>query len=377
MMGTSGTLHRVLRGTIVCLLTMTVALIPVAAAAAGYPAVHLAAAPTDQVRWSITPTDGQDGKSRQYFIYTISPGSTITDYAEVSNLGTNPITVNLYATDAFNTSDGAFALLTASQKPTGLGSWIDTQSSRITVAPGKQAKVPFRMSVPANATPGDHGAGIVASQLVHATGADNAKVAVDARVGARVYARVIGALKPALTVGGLTVSYNSATYPFGGRSADVRFQVTNTGNVELGGTGTLQLHGPLGIRAGSPQAVAIPALLPGSTYSGAVTVHGAIPLGRLSAQLHLQPVELDGLGHVQVAALDRTVTRWAVPWLIVGLLILVFLAWFAVRRIRARRTGSPQPLSTDDRGARWPAADDDDDEHAMPYAMDAPGTGSS
>ncbi len=362
------TVSRILAPIAVVLATALLIAPPAAAAPAAATAAAPAAGP---VQWSISPAVGKNRETRQYFIYTISPGSTLTDYAQVSNLGTRPITLNLYATDAFNTTDGAFSLLTHDQKPTGLGSWITTKSSKVTVAAGKQVRVPFQLKVPVDATPGDHAAGIVASQLVAATGPNNAKVTVDARVGARVYVRVIGQLNPALTVDQLTVSYNGAGYPFGGHSAQVDYRVTNTGNVELGGQGTVDLSAPFGLGVGSPQAVSVPALLPGSSFAGSVTVPGALPVIRLSAALHLQPTGQAGLQAVDVAAVDQSATVWAIPWLILGVIVLALLAWFLLRRARKTKSVMPSDDSPDNRADDNAADDGENSDLNFPFASES------
>lgn len=57
---------------------------------------------------------------------------------------------------------------------------------------GKRADIPFEFKVPANATPGDHIGGLVASVRQTEESADGQRPEVERRVAARVYLRVTG-----------------------------------------------------------------------------------------------------------------------------------------------------------------------------------------
>ncbi|MEK8107066.1 hypothetical protein NKG94_21505 [Micromonospora sp. M12] len=66
---------------------------------------------------------------------------------------------------------------------------------RVTVGPNETRVVPFTITVPKGATPGDHPAGIAAT--VTSTGGT---VSVESRVGFRVMVRVNGSARAALPV---------------------------------------------------------------------------------------------------------------------------------------------------------------------------------
>jgi hypothetical protein len=283
----------------------------------------------------------------------LAPGQTATDTAVVANLGSRPVTLTIYATDAFNTADGAFGLLTAAEKPTGLGSWISLDARKVTVQPGKQVDVSFTLRVPDGATPGDHAAGIVASRTVEGVGANNAKIAVDERVGARVYLRVQGPLTPAMNVTGLSVSYPHPWYPIGGTAAAIGYRLTNAGNVRLNGTAVVHLTGPFGIALGAPQTVRISQLLPGSAIAGTVAVPGVIPLGALTAHLEAEVVGGTESQTVAVPTILASTTTPAIPWLIVGVLVVALVVTvLLLRRRRRRRNAAAQadPTPPDSRG---------------------------
>jgi len=295
------------------------------------------AAPTaaGQIQWGISPRPDANGP-RSAFDFLLAPGQSVSDTVAVSNLGTSPVTLSVYATDALNTADGAFTLLPAAEQATGAGSWIVLDAHTVKVEPGKQVEVPFTLRVPADATPGDHAAGIVASRMVEGVGENNAKVAVDQRVGSRVYLRVDGPLTPALDVSGLSASYSHPWYPFGGSAATVDYALTNTGNVRLNGTAQVRLTGPFGVALGSPQSVPISQLLPGSALAGTLTVPGVVPLGSLTAHLEVDAIGATDEESVALPTVSASSTVPAIPWLIVGVLV-VLLALLVLAPIRRRR----------------------------------------
>ncbi|TGJ94378.1 hypothetical protein DLJ96_19990, partial [Actinotalea fermentans ATCC 43279 = JCM 9966 = DSM 3133] len=77
---------------------------------------------------------------------------------------------DVYASDGVVTADGQFDLLPAGATPVDGGAWItlgegDTAgpTQRVEVAAESSVTVPFTVAVPADATPGDHPAGVVAA----------------------------------------------------------------------------------------------------------------------------------------------------------------------------------------------------------------------
>ncbi len=302
----------------------------------------------------------------------LAPGQTTKDTAVITNLGTSAVTLTVYATDAINTADGAFGLLTAAEKPTGLGSWISIGTHTVTVAPGRQVDVPFTVTVPAGATPGDHAAGIVASREVQAVGANNAKLTVDERVGSRVYLRVPGPLTPALDVTGLSVSYSHPWYPIGGSTAAIGYRLTNTGNVRLNGTAQLRVTGPFGIALGTPQTIAINQLLPGSAILGSALMPGVIPLGALTGHLQVNVVGANDQETVAVPTISASATSPAIPWLIVGVIVaLLVIRVLLLGRRRRRRRAAAAPSGPDGPDVRDGSVPPEQDSKSDSDASDA------
>src|SRR4051794_20169077 len=65
----------------------------------------------DTVGIAGAPSNGTDPDGRSRFSYQVQPGQQVADAYLVRNTGTTDQSVTLMATDAYNTDDGAFALL--------------------------------------------------------------------------------------------------------------------------------------------------------------------------------------------------------------------------------------------------------------------------
>lgn len=296
--------------------------------------------------------NGPDGRSR--FQYEVEPGTSVSDHMYVQNLGTEAATFQLYATDAYNNDDGAFALLTADQTPVDAGSWVTFPQAcvegtgtaevpcqpgprqSVTVNPGTTAVVPFTVTVPADASPGDHAGGVIAS---YSSG--EGQVTVQNRLATRLYVRASGELQPLISIGGLRTSYHSGLDPRDG-SLDITYTLTNTGNVALRGTISSWVDSSLGGgRVATADALQTEELLPGQNRTLSLSLDGVEQVGLLAAHVRLDPfVDPGSLNPGPIHASTRDATVWALPW--VGLIALALIAiglvvWLFLRRRRRAR----------------------------------------
>ncbi len=275
------------------------------------------AAPTasaaDRCTFGVQPSGPVRPDRRPNLSYSATPGATVHDHIAVSNYGAKPLTLRVYPSDAYTTKDGGYDLLPGTAKPVDVGSWIAVRRSTVTVPARGTVVVPFRLAIPASATPGDHSGGIVAALQTHRIDGKGNRVALEERVGARVYLRVAGPLDARLAITSL-----SAAYRDGGVS--VRYAVRNTGNLRLGGRQRLAVDGLIG----GPTTVTLPdlpELLPGNTLTLSARMSGVAPKIRLSATVTVDPVATADAPAVPLAPVSRTVELWAVPWLAAGLVL--------------------------------------------------------
>lgn len=303
---------------------------------AAVPAAHAAEDPPP-VTWAVSPASATAPDGRSWIESTLDPGETITEHLAVRNLGTTEVTFALTAADGYFTTTGRFNLLPSNEPSTGAGTWISLPAS-VTVGAGDMAIVPFEVTVPESATPGDHAAGVAASIVSLGSDESGAQVGVESRVGFRVMTRVTGEVNAALALDGLRADYRISWNPFQPGSATVHYTVENVGNVRMQFTDRLIVGDQT---ATSSAADASPLeLLPGDRREGSITVSGVWPLVMIPATVQLDQsiVGLDGsLEELDPLTAEVSITALPLPQLLVALaLALILIAIFAGRRRQAR-----------------------------------------
>lgn len=282
---------------------------------------------TDGISGTPASETGADGRSR--FSYEAAPGQTLTDNYLLSNTGTTAQTLRVFGTDAYNTEDGAYGLLDTTAEPTDAGSWVTFDGAEfvdVPLAPGASQLVTFTLSVPADAAPGDHAAGIVIS----ATSAQG-QILVDRRVATRLYVRVPGDLQPALTVSSFTASYDATVNPLAGDTT-ITFTVANKGNVALGANMVIGVNTYFGIGAATAVRQELSEMLPRSTRVITVTVPGVPQLGYLNPYVSLAPtVADDAMNPGVLTTVNRDAVTIAMPWWLVIALIVGAVIYLIVR----------------------------------------------
>jgi hypothetical protein len=279
----------------------------------------------DDVPWSVSTAANSFGADRPNYSYTVNPGGQIEDGLVVANSGKTPLSLAVYAADGFTTTDtGKLDLLTEDAKSTGVGAWVHTGQRQVTVQPGKTVQVPFTLTVPADATPGDHMGGIVTSLT---QGGENRRLAI------RIRLRVSGELKPSMSVDDVRMHYSGTPYPFSTGDATVTYTIHNTGNAILAARPSTAVSGLFG----SDSAAKLddtPELLPGESWKVTATVHGVRPAVRTTGTVTLLPLLTDAAGSTgPLTAVETTTHAWTIPWA----LLLLLLVALAVVVLGARR----------------------------------------
>lgn len=251
-------------------------------------------APRDvAVSWSVAPGPRPGEPSRPNFVHEAAAGETIEDSLLVTNHGEVALVLGITANDAFNTPEGGMDLLASDEEPEGLGSWVQTDESSVTVAPGDSVTVPFRVVVPEDAPAGDHTGGILTTLTISEPDEDGNRVRYERRLGTRIHLRVDGQLEPALEFTSMTATYTGTPNPFAPGTMKVTYTVENTGNVRLRATQRLVVEGGLG--TSTEIAVADMAeLLPGNSYSFEHDVPGVWPFFGTQTRVVLQPYSVSG-----------------------------------------------------------------------------------
>ncbi len=300
-----------------------------ALAGAALPAASAFADDVDSL--SITPA-GENGArdDRSRLDYQVAPGQHLDDRIQITNTGTTHQDVVVYAADAFNTSSGDLSLVDAGAESTDSGAWVTFDGQKRITVPldaGASAVVPFALDVPADAGPGDHTAGIVASaQSV------SDQILVDRRVATRLYVRVPGDLQPALSITGVTATYDGFWNPFDG-SETITYTVENTGNVALGAATLVGTRTWFGIGVGSVDSGTMDELLPGNRREVTTTLTGLAQLGFLNPYVEMRP-ETVGDNALQIpvpSVVARDAFIPAVPWWLLVLLVVGGVGYLILR----------------------------------------------
>lgn len=299
--------------------------------------------------WGVVPSsqDGPDGRAA--FDYALDPGETLIDFVGVSNFGSEPITVDLYASDALTTEAGAFDLLPSDAEPVDVGSWVGFNERRFTIEPGQRLDVPFALAVPDTATPGDHVGGIVAAVTETATDDSGNEIEVERRVGARIHLRVSGELDPSLVPEIEDETYHYEWNAFAPGSTGFDYTVTNAGNVRLEGDLVARVSGPWDVLEREVHVAELPQILPGDSYSGSAELDRIWPLARVEIELLVRP-EAVAEADAEAAMPTGTDTEalWAPPWPQAAVAAALALAIWVLLKFRKWRkakadTGEPEP----------------------------------
>lgn len=287
--------------------------------------------------WALSPAGrgGSTASDRPNLTYSAAPGTTIDDAVVVANYGTTQLTVELYAADARNTEDGSFDLVPSGMPSTDVGTWVTFPQAAVTLAPGTAITIPIKITVPADAKPGDHIGGVLASVKARSNAPDGNDVVVDRRTGTRVYLRVEGPITPALAITNVSSGYDAEPNPLGG-TEKVSFTIRNTGNVRIGGTYWVTVSGPLGIGRKSTEPVTFTDLVPGQELRITSQIDGVAATGLTNATVHLDPSSFSG-DPTSVAKQTRSSLSLAIPVVIVGGFVILVLGAIVIASIRRRR----------------------------------------
>lgn len=301
----TGTLPRLLAG-----LAAVLATTPLTPLLAGGPAL---AAPTPtpstpSLTWAVQPADRHGPDRRRWMEHTLNPGQVVTEHLAVRNFSGRTAVFFLKAADGYLTDKGRFNMLPSHQASVDGGTWIKVQDT-VTVPAKATTVVPFTITVPRDAKPGDHPAGIAAT--ITATGGT---VAVESRVGFRVMIRVTGTITAALTVDDLTTTYQHSWNPFKAGTIHLRYTTTNNGSVTATGTSHATTTALFGTTAHRARAQ-VGQTLPGGTHHIDLHISGVWALGPLKTTVDLTPALLaSDTSNADIRPTSATTTVWTLPW---------------------------------------------------------------
>ena len=294
--------------------------------------------------WALAPAGSDDpteAGNRPNLSYVADAGSVIEDAVTLYNYGNEQLTFRVYATDAFNTETGEFDFLPGTEVPEDVGSWITLPQEYVTVPPAGQATLPITLTIPDDASPGDHVGAVLASNEAESTGPDGDTVVLDRRTGTRLFVRVNGPLTPELAVEDLSTDYDPSINPLAG-SAQVTYTITNRGNVRLSGSSSVAVSGPFGLGEQTLPATDFPELLPGGSITVTTEVDDVPAFGVAVTTVRLEPSSIDD---GEVSGSSKQGLTLAPPIAVLLGLIVFALVLVGLRAYRRHRTAGPDDES--------------------------------
>lgn len=200
----------------------------------------------------IHPVDGHDG---DYFTVEAEAGSTTELTVVLGNADDEPMDLRTYANDAVPMTNGGFAVASSDVEPTGTATWLDYAPEVMTFEPGKGIERTFTLTVPDDAAPGQHIAGLVleTAEPLEVEGSNLFNQII--RKAIAVFIIVPGEEQPAFSLDAPQVIQDR-------QGASVEVPVMNTGNVLVKPVGTLELIDEAG------QVVYSSPVRMGSVYAG-------------------------------------------------------------------------------------------------------------
>ncbi len=276
-----------------------------------------------------------------WFVYTEDAGEKITDIATIKNFSNEPVDVSVYAVDAMSSETGSFILSFPEDEQKGIGAWTEVQSKSITIPPYEVMDVPFEISVPADAPPGQYLGGIVIENGQGQTAGaisgqeSGTSISVKTRIGSRVYLTIPGEIIEDFQFTEFTAQKEI--------TGATKFYITleNKGNMSyepelridiFDQSGNLYetIEKPLGTVA------------PLATIKPVVQMEKRPIFGNFTAKAKVvfrckfAPSNLHGNAHY----IDKETTFWAIPWEIILSVLFVIFATLSVvteRKLARRR----------------------------------------
>jgi hypothetical protein len=298
---------------------------------------------------AVAPAQNPGGVKRSSFDFVVAPGAVQDDAVTVSNLSDEKKAFFVYVANGFTTETGKIGVRPDDAAKTGPVLWLkfgrDLPDGQIVLEPKTAAVIPFRITIPADAQPGDYAFGIAASPpIVRPTatpGQNNTKV-IEA-VATAVLLRVQGPLQPSVQIGSLKVNPTAPLVPFlFSGETEVRAEIVNDGNVRLPTTVVITEEDMFGNTIHTEAPIQLDSLLPGAS----VTVRARWHKTPLIKGKIVVNVTTDG-GHGTGAT--RSKGFWVIPWKFIALVVLAILAAIYLRRRRRKKTepadvgGGPLP----------------------------------
>lgn len=296
----------------------------------------------DNGAWSAVPSVKGQQAPRQYVFIDGAGGQKVRDSVTLSNFTTEPLTLAIFPSDAYNIPEGGgFAVTDQGVPVKDVGSWITVSTKQVTIppatlaangdpVPGKRV-VPFTVAIPKGASPGDHAGALTSLEGTPSPVGDQSQILVRRQLAVRIYVRVDGPLTTQIVVERVQLTAQPARLPFIGRQggAFVDYSIKNVGNTRVIPDRIVELQGLFGRTLHATPPGPATELLPGSTVVLRESFNGMPVLDRVTATVELQTPDGE-------ASAKGDTTEWVISLTFLLLLLLLLLVIGVYLWIRGR-----------------------------------------
>jgi hypothetical protein len=194
------------------------------------------------IQFVAEPASGsQTAPEGGYFLLSARPGRQIVQTLALRNDSGEPLELRIDAVDATTGPYGGASYSLENESPSETGTWIKLRQSSVTLAPGESDVVEFEVAVPADATSGEHLAGISVWSPAPSSGTKDAQagqagaaIHVQTRRIVAVQVNLPGSSQPELVISGI----EPATRPDG---LYLEIKIENAGRGLTTGEGLIQI----------------------------------------------------------------------------------------------------------------------------------------
>ena len=173
--------------------------------------------------------DPENSLTKSWFIYELLPGESFDDILVINNNSEEEEIVKIYVVDSMLNNVGGFSLEAEDDSKDEIGKWIELEMSEIILQPGEGQKVNFKITIPDDASVGEHSGGIIIQKgLSEEQKNTEGGFVITTRMGVRVYQTVPGDI-----IKDLDFSNFSLTQDKENKKYIISAGIVNKGNVSV------------------------------------------------------------------------------------------------------------------------------------------------
>jgi len=215
--------------------------------------------------------------TRAYFIRTVPRGGSFTDEVVVTNTAAKPVTLRVYPVDGLTGATSGVVYGNRGVQLHGAGQWVTPAVPLVTVPGNSQTTVGFTLKVPANATVGQHLAGLALEDVNTGRSGGRFSVTEVLRTVVGIEVAVPGPSLHHLALESFSIApIQGTTYP------SVVVNLANTGTSLCKPRLLVALNGPSGVQRASRQ---LDTVLPGDSIPYPFVWPNSLAAGSYSANI--------------------------------------------------------------------------------------------